>query len=240
MELMRSEETLKGPAIPGMVAVAMAVAALSLGCPDDVADTDLEADDADEVEVDVDVDVDLDEPFAEQTDYSRPDYAEPRNPFEPDDEVFSVDEVDELDDGVERALGPLEQYAIASLDLVTIISETAVPRAMFVDPTGMGHFAMEGDRIGEEGGVVSDIRPNEVEIEYGDDRTSRTTVELREREIRTARADELTEEEREVLRRLMDDEEARRAVEEEFASDEAPDAEEFDERFPGLAPPGTD
>lgn len=187
------------------------------------------------------------EGFEEQGSYSRPSYPEPRNPFQPDQEVLEIDQGgDDSGSEVDQAAGPLEQYAIASLNLVAIISQTAVPRAMFVDPTGMGHFANEGDRVGEDGGVIREIRSGEVEIQHGEDRTNTRVVELREREIRTGRDDELTEEEREMLRELMDDDERREALEEELAGAEGEESsdgqaqQQSDDRFPGLAPPGAD
>ena len=125
---------------------------------------------------------------------------------------------------------PLEQHSLDELDLVTIISQTAVPRAMFVDPEGMGHFAMEGDRIGDAGGIVRDIRPDEVEVREGDNGAS-VTVQLRERDIETPTDDELTEEERRMLEELLGTEEGREALGEEFADTDD------DERFPGLTPP---
>ena len=59
---------------------------------------------------------------------------------------------------------PLEQYELAQLTLVAIITGTPVPKAMFLDSTRFGHIAKEGDRIGKDGGRITDIRSNEVEV----------------------------------------------------------------------------
>ncbi len=93
--------------------------------------------------------------------YKRPDFPEQerRDPF-----VFEPPTV--LDDKpkLTRELEPLEEYGLANLKLTAIITGTAVPRAMFTGPDGFGHLAKEGDRIGRNGGRISDIRNNEVEI----------------------------------------------------------------------------
>lgn len=207
------------------IGVVMVSALLLWGCPEELEEGQLEPDQPDSQPVEqVDFDV---VGFDDDEGYSRPSYAGQRNPFRPDVDVLGLDEEDDQIDEV-RPTEPLERYAIDSLELVTIISQTAVPRAMFVDPTGMGHFAIEGDRIGDAGGVIRDIRSNEVVIEDGDGAAT-TTVELQERRIETQDDDELTEEERRALERLLGTEEGREALGEQM--------DETDRRFPGLAPP---
>lgn len=213
----------------GSAAILFVAALLLWGCPESIDDEDLETDAIDESQMDIEVDIDG---FEDTEGYSRPDYAGQRNPFRPDSDVVSVDDADD-DVGEVQATDPLERHAVSSLELVTIISETAIPRAMFIAPGGMGHFAIEGDRIGQSGGVIEDIRANEVEIVEPDGAT--TIVELRERVIERPGDDELTEEERQALRELLGSEQGRQALGDEFS--ETPTERELDERFPGFEPP---
>lgn len=179
--------------------------------------------------------------FEEADEYTRPDYPVRRNPFRPSAEVFGPRTEGESDDDGMRPAEPLEEFALSQLSLVTIISETTVPRAMFIDPSGYGHFAKEGDRIGRNNGVIRSIRRNEVEVREGDDRGAVTIVRMHERELR-AREDELTDEEREALRRLLETDSGRRALEDVSGREreERPSAStgSGDQRFPGMAPPG--
>lgn len=230
-----------------MLALMMAAPALT-ACGDDMATGPPErerrsrqAETAPEVSFD-----DFDD-FEEAEDYTRPDYPVRRNPFQPNLDILGGQREREEEEQL-RPTEPLEEFAISSLSLVTVISETTVPKAMFVDPTGHGHVAKEGDRIGRNNGVIRAIRHNEVEIREGDDRGSSTIVRLRERELRTAE-DRLTEEEQEALQRLLGSTGGREALQRELAgsqeeSGQAPpstrDSQPSDRRFPGLAPPGQD
>lgn len=215
-------------------AAALLAMTFAAGCGDDVEEADLDPDEgATDAEVDLDVDVEMADEIGEIDGYSRPDYSGQRNPFRPDTEYLDIEE--DPDDEVADVgpTDPLEQYDLANLDLVTIISQTAVPRAMFIAPGGMGHFANEGDGIGTEGGVISAIRPDEVEVREGDgEDASITTVALRERQLTVDESDGLTQEERELLQELLEEEGQDALGEEEL------DEEEIDERFQGLAPPG--
>ncbi|RAL20951.1 hypothetical protein DL240_14870 [Lujinxingia litoralis] len=182
--------------------------------------------------------------FDPAEDYQRPDYPVRRNPFQPDLDVMQPEPAT-VDDSV-RPLEPLEEFPLSSLNLVAVISETAVPRAMFVDPNGLGHFVKEGDRIGRNSGVVRVIRDNEVEIREGgaDESGAVVTVRLRDQQLRVADSG-LTPEEREALKRLLESEEGREAIERSYrdmapgasAADEAASQRASDTRFPGLAPP---
>ncbi len=218
--------------LPVWTGVLIIAAAMALtGCVDDPADRDLDPDDGEVEEVDLDVDLDMVDTIGELDGYSRPDYTGQRNPFRPDTEVLELDEDDDDDVAEVGPTDPLEQYDLNELDLVTIISQTAVPRAMFIAPGGMGHFANEGDGVGSDGGVISDIRPDEVEIREGSGEDAVvTTVQLRERELRAEDDGELSEEERRMLQELLETEEGRQQL-----SDEDDD---LDERLRGLAPPG--
>lgn len=212
------------------------------GCTPDVETGPPQRDRGGDDEVGLDIEVDDFGEFEEVDEYSRPDYPVRRNPFRPDSDVLAVEEEEEVDDDL-RPLEPLERHALSSLDLVTIISETTVPRAMFIDPGGLGHFAKEGDRIGRNSGVIRTIRSNEVEVQEGGTQGTTVTVQLRERELRMDDdEDGLSEAEQEMLRRLLEDDEAREALEEEMTQDGAASAEEpaRDERFPGLMPPERD
>jgi hypothetical protein len=110
-----------------------------------------------------------------------------------------------------------------------------------VDPSGFGHFAKEGDRIGRNSGVIRSIRQNEVEIREGDERGSVIVVRMRERELRTA--DEgLSEQQREALRRLLGTDEGQELLQQmggppPGTGERPPRAQ--DSRFPDLSPPGS-
>lgn len=183
----------------------------------------------------------------DEEEYSRPEYPDSnrRNPFQPDPDV--VQPQGTVDDGRARQLDPLEQYGVGELSLAAIISEVAIPKAMFLDPDGFGHVVKEGDRIGRNGAVISDIRDNEVEItetpnpEEGGQATSRV-VKLTDRQISSS-DETLSDEEREALRKLLQSEEGMRALREQ-ASDQGgttpPEGNRTinqDPRFRGFAPP---
>lgn len=186
-----------------------------------------------------------------EPEYERPEYPgnTRRNPFLPNPEVMQPRQ--QVADGDLRPLEPLEQYALGALDLVAIISETAVPKAMFVDPEGFGHVVKEGDRIGRNGGQITDIRDNEVEVREttneDESQTELKTVELRTRELQVRDDSGLSDAEREALRKLLETDEGRRALEESY-QDRAPGANASEEqqsggsgssdgRFGGIRPP---
>lgn len=192
-------------------------------------------------------------PVAEgdEEDYTRPEYPDSnrRNPFQPDPEVIEPQAA--VDDGQVRELDPLEQYGVGQLELVAIISEVAVPKAMFLDPDGFGHVVKEGDRVGRNSAVITDIRDNEVEMtetpdaEEGGQATTRV-VKLSDRQL--AANDGLSEEDREALRKLLESEDGLRALRDtarrELGSDQqsgsAPPSggnRTQDPRFRGFAPP---
>lgn len=186
--------------------------------------------------------------FAEVEEYTRPDYPVRRNPFQPDLDIVGGTVVPEEERQI-RPTEPLEEFGISQLQLVTILSDIAVPKAMFVDPTGHGHIAKEGDRIGRNNGVIRVIRANEVEVREGDDRGSAVIVRLRERELSSER-EQLTEEEQEALRRLLETSGGREAIQRQLSSGQQESGQappstgqsqpSSDRRFPGLAPPGQD
>lgn len=154
--------------------------------------------------------------------YERPTYPDQirRNPFLPELEVIRP--ARSVTSSEVRPKDPLEQYSLAQLNLVAIISSVAVPKAMFLDPSGFGHVVKKGDRVGLAGGIVSDIRDNEVEVrevsEELDSETRLTTLKLRSDQLRDDDDESLSEEEREALRRLLESEQGRRAIQESLDS----------------------
>jgi len=176
--------------------------------------------------------------LAPQEEYVRPEYPDTarRNPFMPTPDVIQPSPTSV--DGEVRALEPLEQFGLGQLRLVAIVSEVAVPTAMFIDPTGFGHFVKRGDRIGRNSGVIADIRENEVEVtEGGDDEDAQTLqriVKLREVEL-TVGEGGLSEDERAALERLMQTEEGRQALQRSY-QELAPGATATEQRETGATP----
>ena len=179
-----------------------------------------------------------------------------RNPFAP--EVETEEEEEPVEERAEkRNLGPLQKHPLGSYRLAGIISEVAVPKAMFIDPEGTGHLIKEGDNLGKKGGFIKDVRDNEVEIEIppeGDNgKVRKVTVKLREAALPSEQEEELSEEERETLKRLLESEQGRKAVRESYRQNATPGANASerqkrrresqggssgsDARFPGLEPP---
>ncbi|TDP77496.1 pilus assembly protein PilP [Bradymonas sediminis] len=162
----------------------------------------------------------LDAPVKEE--YERPAYPDQirRNPFLPEMDV--VRPTRNVARGEVRPKDPLEQYSLGQLNLVAIISSVAVPKAMFLDPVGFGHVVKKGDRIGLSGGIVSDIRDNEVEIrevsEGLDSETRLSTIKLTSDQLREDDDESLSDEEREALRRLLESEQGRRVLQESLNS----------------------
>lgn len=155
--------------------------------------------------------------LAEAADYQRPEYPNNsrRNPFKPDDEVMAPILGPVGDETPDRPLEPLERFTLAQLELVAIISEVAVPKAMFIDPDGFGHMIKEGDRVGRQNGVVVDIRDNEVDVREtnnSDESAAQSrvrTIRLRSGELRASNSDDLTDAEREALNKLLNSKEGR-------------------------------
>ncbi len=188
-------------------------------------------------------------PPAEVAEYVRPEYPNMtrRNPFQPDIEVLQP--VNVPTEGDERTLEPLEQYSLGELELVAIISEVAVPKAMFIDPEGFGHVLKEGDRIGRNAGVISDVRDNEVEIteSAGEEgtQTRLRTIKLRDVDLSVGDGSTLSEEERAALEKLLSTEEGRNAVQRQYrdmalganAAEGGADGQQQQQPESGNAPP---
>jgi hypothetical protein len=101
--------------------------------------------------------------------------ASPRDPF-----VYTLPRASTADDQEDRERSPLENFTLARLKLVAIITGTAVPKAMFTDDDGFGHIAKEGDRIGTGGGIITAIRLNEVEVTSDQSQVLGSDVDLEE------------------------------------------------------------
>jgi len=145
--------------------------------------------------------------------YERPDYpkATRRNPFRPNLETVMPSAIV----GAEvRPMDPLELYSVGELQLVAIISEVSVPKAMFISPDGVGHLVKEGDRIGRNGARVTDVRNNEVELtEGGDEEGQALKRRIKLRDLDEIRNEQkLTREERDKLQEIMKSEEGREAL----------------------------
>ncbi|MBA2662816.1 MAG: pilus assembly protein PilP [Bradymonadaceae bacterium] len=178
--------------------------------------------------------------------YQRPEYSgRRRNPFQPEADVFQPASTTVV--GEVRPLEPLEEFAISQLTLVALISETAVPMVMFVDGDGLGHVVKEGDRVGRNGGIITNIRDNEVEIREGaedDSPYGGTVITLKLRDLDISGEEEgLSSQDREALERLLQTEQGRQALEQYRDSPRAeenapePSRATADPRFQGTAPP---
>ncbi len=171
-----------------------------------------------------------------------------RNPFAAATE-FQGEDDDETEDETESTgqSGPLRRYSYEKYRLSGLISETAVPKAMFIAPDQVGHLVKKGDRIGKEGGVVQDIRDNAVELELppqGEEGRSRTvTMELRESELPDEQQQKgLSEEEQKALQDLLESEEGRKEIRERFQQDSSSGrsgggGDGGSDGFQGLEPP---
>lgn len=163
-----------------------------------------------------------------------------RNPFAPQVE-FEEDEESEEEDTPD--LGPLRKHPVGNYRLAGIISEVAVPKAMFIAPDGMGYQIKEGETIGQKGGVVKDIRRNEVDIEMPPDERENEpmvlTVELRKEALPGSGDDsKLTKQEREMLERLRAKQQGDQGSENDSTSDEEDSSEEVSEEGPEAAEGG--
>lgn len=185
-------------------------------------------------------------PVEETAEYQRPEYPENirRNPFQPDpDKIKPVGPI--KDPEGTRPIDPLEAFSLNQLELSAIISEVAVPKAMFIDPSGFGHVVKEGDRIAK--GVITDIRDNEVDVqesisEGAEGASQVRTLTLRTAEIRSENQDDLSDSERQALEKLLDSEAGRRALRDKLRNEtqgaSAVDGEPPpDTRFGGIEPP---
>lgn len=68
----------------------------------------------------------------------------------------------------EEPLKPAQRYDVRDFALVAVITNTAQPKALLIDPQGNPHRLRVGDLIGKKNGVIVDIRRNELEILQGE------------------------------------------------------------------------
>lgn len=101
-----------------------------------------------------------------------------RDPFRP----FTV-EARPKKTGTPRT--PLQQYDLGALTLVAIIWDTANPKAMVEDATGLGYSVGIGTPIGRSGGVVKAIESDRVVVEeefvdfYGEKKKTEKILKLK-------------------------------------------------------------
>lgn len=157
-----------------------------------------------------------------------------RSPFAPGVQTETEDESSEEKSA--ENLPPMQRRPYAEYQLMAIIREVSVPKAMFKGPDGVGHLLKEGDKIGRNGNVIKDIRSNAVELEIppeGDEGTTRSEVlKLRKARGAAAEADEgLSEEESETLQKLMESEEGREELRKQIRNQSGEGSDE------GMAPP---
>jgi len=155
-----------------------------------------------------------------------------RNPFAPQIEV-DEEEDEEPDEANEtKQVGILQKHPLEEYELVGIISEVAIPKAMFIAPDGKGYMLKESEALGRQGGTVTDIRNNVVEFELpqGDEGAEPKTItrELRDQELSTQKESDLSRREQETLQKLMESEEGREALRERFEK-QAPAANSADQ-----------
>ncbi len=92
-------------------------------------------------------------------------HATPKDAFSPNTTSFIPRPVIAQDDDVAEDLpieeeaprGPLEQFALADYSIKSIMSGTAVPKAMVVDPKGEAYIIQKDTRLGDKGGIVESI-----------------------------------------------------------------------------------
>lgn len=92
-------------------------------------------------------------------------HATPKDAFAPNTTSFIPRPVIAQDDDVVEDLpieeevprGPLEQFALGDYVVKSIMSGTAVPKAMVVDPKGEAYIIQKDTKMGDKGGIVQSI-----------------------------------------------------------------------------------
>ena len=92
-------------------------------------------------------------------------HATPKDAFSPNTTAFiprpviaqDDDMVDDLPIEEEIPRGPLEQFPLADYSIKSIMSGTAVPKAMVVDPKGEAYIVQTDTKMGDKGGIVQSI-----------------------------------------------------------------------------------
>lgn len=73
----------------------------------------------------------------------------------PEPETTEV--VADVEAEVEEVRGPLQLYPLTDYELLLVMSGTAVPKALVVDPKGEAHAVTREMRLGDGGGIVEHI-----------------------------------------------------------------------------------
>ena len=175
---------------------------------------------------------------AEEKEYERPSYPDlvRRNPFQPKAEIISPKVNVKDDDSSDKT--PLKEYGINQLKLVAIISEVVIPKAMFIDPKGVGHLFKEGDVFSSNSVEIVDIRDNEVAIQESAPEDSENgsrpprIIALATDEVTISREDELSDDERDALKKLLGSKEGRDKLRETLSDDNGTGSQRR-----GIAPP---
>ena len=72
--------------------------------------------------------------------------------------------VKDPDSGKDKEISPTEEYELDQYQLTGLLSGTSQPRALVSDPKGAGHVIKIGTRLGRNGGRVTRISNNTVEV----------------------------------------------------------------------------
>jgi Tfp pilus assembly protein PilP len=92
-------------------------------------------------------------------------HATPKDAFSPNTTTFiprpviaqDDDQVQDLPIEEEIPRGPLEQFPLSEYGIKSIMSGTAVPKAMVVDPKGEAYIIQKDTKMGDKGGIVESI-----------------------------------------------------------------------------------
>ena len=72
--------------------------------------------------------------------------------------------VKDPDSAKDKQISPTEEYELDQYQLTGLLSGTSQPRALVSDPKGVGHVIKIGTRLGRNGGRVTRISNNTVEV----------------------------------------------------------------------------
>jgi type IV pilus assembly protein PilP len=97
---------------------------------------------------------------ASQEDTYRYDPAGKRDPFF--SPLYRVTEEPGMSDDAKT---PLQRLDLGQFKVVGIILETAEPKALIEDNSGLGYIVTSGTLIGSNGGVIKSIEPNRILVE---------------------------------------------------------------------------
>jgi len=72
-------------------------------------------------------------------------------------EPDSTEVVESIDSEVEEVRGPLQLFPASDYELLLVMSGTAMPKALVVDPKGQTHVVTRDMRLGDAGGLIEHI-----------------------------------------------------------------------------------